>query len=109
MTSTPAPAGFAALFEHHSEAVFRAALRVTGNPADAEDVLQTVFLRVLSRSAQDEATGRPAAYFSIWRTIASVNSVVVALPPRSLVRIPWSWRTWSSAVSMRSAVSCMSR
>ncbi len=30
----------AELYERHDEAVFRAALRVTGNPADAEDVLQ---------------------------------------------------------------------
>lgn len=80
MTSTPAPAGFAALFEHHSEAVFRAALRITGNPADAEDVLQTVFLRVLSRSAQDEATGRPAAYFRR----AAVNAAVDLLRRRAM-------------------------
>ena len=49
MTSTIPPAGFAELYEHHYESVFRAALRVTGNPADAEDVLHTVFLRVLTR------------------------------------------------------------
>ena len=79
MTSTPAPAAFAALFERHSEAVFRAALRVTGNPADAEDVLQTVFLRVLSRSAQDEASRRPAAYFRR----AAVNAAVDLLRRRA--------------------------
>ena len=49
MTSTTPLAGFAGLYERHYETVFRAALRVTGNPADAEDVLQTVFLRVLAR------------------------------------------------------------
>jgi DNA-directed RNA polymerase specialized sigma24 family protein len=49
MTPTAPLVGFAELYERHYEAVFRAALRVTGNPADAEDVLQTVFLRVLSR------------------------------------------------------------
>jgi len=58
MTSTPVLAGFAELYERHYEAVFRAALRVTGSPADAEDVLQTVFLRVLSRSEDDEAASR---------------------------------------------------
>jgi NAD(P)-dependent dehydrogenase (short-subunit alcohol dehydrogenase family) len=47
-------AGFAELYERHYEAVFRAALRVTGNPADAEDVLQTVFLRVLARGGDVE-------------------------------------------------------
>jgi len=38
---------FSELYEAHYAAVYRAALRITGNYADAEDVLQTVFLRVL--------------------------------------------------------------
>lgn len=80
MTSTPAPAGFAELYERHSEAVLRAALRVTGNPADAEDVLQTVFVRVLSRSVQDEAARRPAAYFRR----AAVNAAVDLLRRRAV-------------------------
>ena len=80
MTSTPVPAGFAGLYEQHYEAVFRAALRVTGRPADAEDVLQTVFLRVLSRSDQDEAATRPAAYFRR----AAVNAAVDLLRRRAV-------------------------
>ena len=63
MTSpTPLPR-FAELYERHYEAVFRAALRVTGNPADAEDVLQTVFVRLLSRGGKVEDVAQPAAYF----------------------------------------------
>lgn len=80
MTSTPALAEFAGLYERHWEAVFRAALRVTGNPADAEDVLQTVFLRVLSRSEQDQAAGWPAAYFRQ----AAVNAAVDLLRRRAV-------------------------
>src|SRR3954451_7209443 len=34
-------------FRAHHDRVFRAAYRVTGNISDAEDVLQTVFLRLL--------------------------------------------------------------
>jgi len=74
MTSPPVLAGFAGLYERHYEAVFRAALRVTGSPADAEDVLQTVFLRLLSQRDKiegDEAAGRPAAYFR--RAIATLD------------------------------------
>lgn len=78
MQSTPAVAGLAALYEHHSEAVFRAALRVTGRRADAEDVLQTVFLRVLS-GREDEAVKRPAAYFRR----AAVNAAVDILRRRA--------------------------
>lgn len=80
MTSTPVQAGFAGLYERHYEAVFRSALRVTGSPADAEDVLQTVFLRVLSGSEQDDAARRPAAYFRR----AAVNAAVDLLRRRTV-------------------------
>jgi len=39
--------GIERVFADHKELVFRAAYRVTGNSTDAEDVLQTVFLRLL--------------------------------------------------------------
>jgi RNA polymerase sigma-70 factor (ECF subfamily) len=39
----------AALFARHHGAVLRAAYRITGNAMDAEDVLQTVFMRLLRR------------------------------------------------------------
>lgn len=44
---------FDALFDTHQEKVMLAAFRVTGNLQDAEDVLQSVFLRLLNR--QDHA------------------------------------------------------
>jgi RNA polymerase sigma-70 factor (ECF subfamily) len=80
MTSTTALAGFSELYERHYEAVFRAALRVTGNPADAEDVLQTVFLRVLARGEDVEDVALPAAYFRR----AAVNAAVDVLRRREL-------------------------
>jgi RNA polymerase sigma-70 factor (ECF subfamily) len=80
MTSTSVLAGFAELYERHYEAVFRAALRVTGNRADAEDVLQTVFLRVLAQSDDDDAARRPAAYFRR----AAVNAGVDLLRRRTV-------------------------
>jgi RNA polymerase sigma-70 factor (ECF subfamily) len=36
----------AVLFQNHHKAVFRIAYRITGSPSDAEDVLQTIFLRL---------------------------------------------------------------
>ena len=80
MTSTTALVGFAELYERHYDAVFRAALRVTGNPADAEDVLQTVFLRVLARGGDVEAAPLPAAYFRR----AAVNAAVDLLRRRAV-------------------------
>jgi len=38
--------GLEQIFLAHKDLVFRAAYRITGNPSDAEDVLQTVFLRL---------------------------------------------------------------
>lgn len=80
MTSTPVLAGVAGLYERHYELVFRSALRVTGSAADAEDVLQTVFLRVLSRGERDDAAERPAAYFRR----AAVNAAVDLLRRRAV-------------------------
>jgi RNA polymerase sigma-70 factor, ECF subfamily len=81
-TMTPL-AGFAELYERHCAAVFRAALRITGRPADAEDVLQTVFLRVMARGARSgdaENVANPDAYFRR----AAVNAAVDVLRRREL-------------------------
>ena len=82
MSSRAPAAGFVELYERHYEAVFRAALRVTGNPADAEDVLQTVFLRVFAgaRGGAVEELAQPAAYFRR----AAVNAAVDVLRRREL-------------------------
>lgn len=40
-------------FEDHHALIFRTAYRITGNAADAEDVLQTIFLRLLRRDGRD--------------------------------------------------------
>ena len=80
MTSSAPRPGLAELYEHHYETVFRVALRVTGNPADAEDVLQTVFVRVLARSGAVEGVTLPAAYFRR----AAVNAAVDVLRRREL-------------------------
>ena len=53
--------GVRALYERHSETVYRTALRVTGNPADAEDVLQTVFMRVLHQENALDPETTPAS------------------------------------------------
>ena len=80
LTVMTSPAEVAQLYQRHYEAVYRAALRVTGNPADAEDVLQTVFLRVLARGGNVEDLALPAAYFRR----AAVNAAVDVLRRRAL-------------------------
>lgn len=54
-TEAPAALDLAGAFRDHHAMVFRAAWRVTGNAGDAEDVLQTVFLRLARRPAEARA------------------------------------------------------
>ena len=54
----------AGLFQRHHDRVFRTAHRVTGSAADAEDVLQTVFLRVARGQESVVAAENPQAYFA---------------------------------------------
>jgi len=51
-----------AIFEAHHGLVFRTAYRLTGNAADAEDVLQTVFLRLLRREQSSGPMENPESY-----------------------------------------------
>jgi RNA polymerase sigma-70 factor (ECF subfamily) len=51
-----------AIFDAHHSLVFRTAYRITGNAADAEDVLQTVFLRLLRRDRASGALEAPESY-----------------------------------------------
>lgn len=58
-----APDALELLFQEHHERVFRAAYRVTGNASDAEDVLQTVFLRLARREGDLRIGDTSAGYF----------------------------------------------
>ena len=50
------------MFRAHHGLVFRTAYRITGNAGDAEDVLQTVFLRMLRRRRNAEPMENPESY-----------------------------------------------
>jgi RNA polymerase sigma-70 factor, ECF subfamily len=52
------------LFQRHHDRVFRTAHRVTGSASDAEDVLQTVFLRVARGQEAVTAAENPEGYFA---------------------------------------------
>ncbi|MEO8084908.1 MAG: sigma-70 family RNA polymerase sigma factor [Ardenticatenales bacterium] len=73
--SRPIDAG--ALYAAHARDVFRAAFRVTGNVQDAEDVLQTVFARLM-RSADAADLDNPAGYLHR----AAVNAALDLLRQR---------------------------
>jgi len=50
------------MYRQHHGMVFRTAYRITGNTADAEDVLQTVFLRMVRREETADAVEYPENY-----------------------------------------------
>jgi len=52
------------LYRTHHDRVFRTAHRITGSPADAEDVLQTVFLRLVKGKETYDLSQHPEAYLS---------------------------------------------
>src|SRR5258708_13073934 len=60
---TPIPNDVERMFQTHHGLVFRTAYRITGNAADAEDVLQTVFLRMMRRDNAARALERQDSYF----------------------------------------------
>lgn len=61
-----------ALFREHHDRVFRAAYRITGSVVDAEDVLQTVFLRLSRRSVKETISLEPSPSSYLHR--AAVNA-----------------------------------
>lgn len=61
-----------ALYREHHDRIFRLAYRVTGDLADAEDVLQTVFLR-LSRREKIDLEPNPAGYLNRAAVNASLD------------------------------------
>jgi RNA polymerase sigma-70 factor (ECF subfamily) len=61
------------LFERHHRRVFRTAYRMTGSAADAEDVLQTVFLRVARGQETAANADNTEAYFSRAAVNASLD------------------------------------
>lgn len=50
------------LFRDYHQAIFRIAYRMTGNQSDAEDVLQTIFLRLTPNSARRDLSPNAGGY-----------------------------------------------
>jgi RNA polymerase sigma-70 factor (ECF subfamily) len=70
------------LFQAHHGRVFRTAQRITGSAADAEDVLQTVFLRLVKGQEEYDLSRNPEAYLSR----AAINASLDLLRSRTRSR-----------------------
>jgi RNA polymerase sigma-70 factor, ECF subfamily len=69
-------------FREHYPMVFRAAYRITGNASDAEDVLQTVFLRLCRRTDESEPVDNMPSYLHR----AAVNAALDLMRSRQNIR-----------------------
>jgi len=81
-SGTPAAPDLERIFREHHGMVFRAAYRVTGNAGDAEDVLQTVFLRMVKRDPDAEPVGNMASFLHR----SAVNAALDLMRSRQNVR-----------------------
>ena len=82
VTENQPPSQLEKLFQTHHARVFRTAQRVTGSPADAEDVLQTVFLRLVKGQELYDLSQNPEAYLSR----AAINASLDLLRSRNRSR-----------------------
>ncbi len=81
------------LFAEHHDLIFRTAYRITGNLMDAEDVLQTLFLRLIRRQHAIDSNGGVSSYLHR----AAVNAALDLVRRRNKIRnVPLddveSWR-----------------
>lgn len=76
------PGELETLFRAHNARIFRTAHRITGSAADAEDVLQTVFLRLAKGQETYDLSPNPEAYLSR----AAINASLDLMRSRSRVR-----------------------
>lgn len=70
-----------ALFREHYKGIFRIAYRVTGSASDAEDALQTIFLRLTSKDGRSGLSANPRAY--LYRAAINASLDLVRYRKRS--------------------------
>ena len=75
---TTIPEEFERLYREHATFVYRTALHITRNAEEAEDILQTIFLRLLRRESSPDLEKLPRAY--LYR--AAVNAALDAIESR---------------------------
>jgi RNA polymerase sigma-70 factor (ECF subfamily) len=63
------------IFREHYELVYQTARIITGNREDAEDVLQTIFLRLLRRKVPPDLQRNSKGYFYKAAVHASLNAI----------------------------------
>ncbi len=63
------------IFDRHYELIYRTAYSLTGSVADAEDIVQTIFVRLLSRELPPDLTTAPERYLYRAAFNLSLNTI----------------------------------
>src|SRR5581483_10063817 len=63
------------IFDRHYELIYRTAYSVTGSAADAEDIVQTIFLRLLNRELPPDLSTAPERYLYRAAFNLSLNTI----------------------------------
>jgi RNA polymerase sigma-70 factor (ECF subfamily) len=74
---------FAELFHDHYHMVYRTAYGVIGNASDAEDVAQTIFLRLLQRNLPLDLKRNPRAY--LYRAAVNLSLTTIQQKKRHVL------------------------
>src|SRR5262245_24311245 len=69
------PKEFEDIFREHYDLIYRTAYAVTGRAEDAEDVVQTIFLRILQRQISRDFMRNPRGY--LYRSAVNLSLTVV--------------------------------
>jgi RNA polymerase sigma-70 factor (ECF subfamily) len=91
--------GLEKAFRDHHRRVFRAAHRITGNPQDAEDILQTVFLRLAQKG--DLRADNAASY--LYRAAINASIDLIRARRQGAVSLDEAARTLRSVDTPESA------
>jgi RNA polymerase sigma-70 factor (ECF subfamily) len=75
MSEMALPSGLEELFQEHYRFIYRTAYSVTGSRQDAEDVLQTVFLKLLRRGFPPDFGRNPPGY--LYRAAVNLSLNIV--------------------------------
>ena len=70
-----------ALFRDHYKGIFRVAYRITGSPSDAEDVLQTIFVRLTRDWTSRDLSPNPRGF--LYRAAINASLDIVRLRKRA--------------------------
>jgi RNA polymerase sigma-70 factor (ECF subfamily) len=74
---------YSRFFEEYYDLVYRTAYSITRTPEDAEDVTQTIFLRLLRREDPPDLTKNPKGYF--YRAAVNVSLQTIRLRNRNVL------------------------